>query len=454
MRKNSFAKEDVLPLLKLAMPLALTGLVQSSVWFFETVFLAQLGPDILAAGSLVSWLFGTLVVILFGTLSSINILTALKYGADDHHSISLIVRDGLILSLLLALPTILLFWNMAPIFLLFGQKAEVALFAKSYLHALSWGIIPTCLVTAILEFIMGMGQSRVIMFFSCLAAILNIFFSYVLIFGKLGFPNLGIAGAGWGITISYFGTFLLLIAYVLLQQKYRSYFKHIFDFRQLSFILELIQVGVPIGVMYCFEVAFFFALSLFMGSLGSQIIAANQITLQYMGIVMSMMFAIAQAITVRMGHLLGQNNIDAARRVNDIGTMIAILLMIPVAVVYWLAPNLLISFDFDIHNPNNFELVQYATSFLAICAFFQIFEAIRISIFGSLRALKDTKFTLFTSIISFWGIAIPLGYFFSYYLGLKGNGFWWAMLLSVVVSSGFLYFRFNYKIKKLKKVCS
>src|SRR5690242_8033532 len=102
-------KNDLYPLLKLAIPLALTGIVGASTGFFETLFLAKLGQDILAAGALVSWLYGTFAVILFGTLGSINILVSHKHGANNQTGISLVARDGLLLSLLMTIPAFFLF---------------------------------------------------------------------------------------------------------------------------------------------------------------------------------------------------------------------------------------------------------------------------------------------------------------------------------------------------------
>lgn len=93
--------KNIYPLAKLIIPLALTGLVQSAVWFFETLFLAHLSPEILAAGSLVSWAFGTVVVVLYGALSAINILVSHHYGAKNDQGILLVVRDGFWLALLL-----------------------------------------------------------------------------------------------------------------------------------------------------------------------------------------------------------------------------------------------------------------------------------------------------------------------------------------------------------------
>lgn len=436
-------KKDILPLIELALPLALTGLVQSAVWFFETLFLARLNEETLAAGSVVSWLFGTLIVILFGTLSSINILVSRNYGNDNKDGIAWVARDGLVLAAMLSIPAIILFWNMAPIFLLFGQPERVVILAASYLQALSWGILPNFMTMACLEVLIGIGRSRVILAFSLLSVTLNIFASYVLIFGKWGFPVYGITGAGWGITVSSWISALVLVVFIQLNKNYKIYFRHLFSLSKLTYIKELLQVGVPMGLMYCVEVAFFFVLTLFMGFISSQMQAANQIALQYLSIFMSIMFAMAQAVTVRMGHLLGSEKYGLVKKVNYIGISLAIILMSLVAIMYWIFPTLLISIDFDIKNPNNFAIINQIKGLLAVSAIFQILESVRITLFGSLRSLKDTKFTLYCSIISFWGVALPLGYFISIHLNLGSRGFWWAMSIGAALSIILLQWRFN-----------
>src|SRR3990167_6791688 len=122
MKSNYSMSNDVMPLARLALPLALTGLIQSATWFFETIFLAHVSEETLAAGALVSWLFATLLVVLLGTLSSINILVAYKHGAGYEEGITLVARDGILLSVLLTASSIFIFWNMSPVFHFFGQS--------------------------------------------------------------------------------------------------------------------------------------------------------------------------------------------------------------------------------------------------------------------------------------------------------------------------------------------
>jgi MATE family multidrug resistance protein len=440
-------KNDVYPLLKLAIPFALTSIIQSSLNFFENIFLAKLGEKVLAAGALVSWLFATLIVVLFGTFSAINIIISHKHGANDKSGIALVFRDGLLLAVLMTIPTFLLFWNVSSIFILFGQSPELAALAKLYLHALAWGLFPKFILIILFELALGLGHSRIIMIITLLSIPVYIFFSFVLIFGKFGLPALGIAGAGWGMTFADWIISFILFILLFSNKNYRPYIQFIFTLNKPSFIWEILQLGVPIGLMYCIEVGFFFAITLIMGTLGTQSLAANQITMQYLGIVANVVFSIAQAITVRMGHLLGANQVKMANRTAFVGIILSTIFMSAIAIFYWSIPKILISVDFDIHNPNYFDTVNLAVKFLFIAAFFQIFESIRIALFGALRALKDTNFTLLASITSFWCIALPIGYLFATYFHYGGAGLWWGMVIGAGFSVPLLMWRFVSKIK-------
>lgn len=102
---NLSLKHDVTPLIKIALPLAVNGVVQSGIYFFETLFFAHVNQETLAAYALVGWLYGTIAVILFGAMSSINVLIAHKFGEQDDAGIKHIVRDGLLMALILLIPS-------------------------------------------------------------------------------------------------------------------------------------------------------------------------------------------------------------------------------------------------------------------------------------------------------------------------------------------------------------
>ncbi len=441
----NFAKRHVYPLVELTIPLILTGLIQACAYLAMNVFLARLGQDIFAAGAVVNWMESTLVVVLFGTLGSISVLVSHKHGAKNEMAIAAICRDGLLLSLILSLSFFYFYRHLSSLFLMLGQSPAIISYAESYLRALSWGLFPTFAVIVFLEVIIGVGDSRLVLILNLMLAILNVAFSYIFIFGKLGLPALGIAGAGWGVTVSQFVACIVCVLYMFSNRHYKNYFKNMFDNAYASFGWEIIKLGLPQGLMYSIEVGFFFALALCMGAINTSALAANQIAMQYVALFGSVCFAVAQAITVRMGYLIGAKALDDAKKVVYIGMILSFLIMLIPAISYFLNPLFFISIIINTGKMSQ-SVIDYAVQLLMLCGVFQVFEALRIALFGSLRALKDTKFSMLTSVICFWLFALPVGYWLAHYTMLGGSGFWIATIASVVLNIILLLIRMKIRM--------
>lgn len=431
----------------LALPLIGSGVVENSLGFFSTLFLAHLNQEALAAGALVVWIFGTLMVIMWGTLSAVATLISHRHGAKDVIGITSILRDSLLFATLAAIPCMLLIWNLAPILLLVGQSPHMVALAQPYFHALVWAIFPDLIFTVLLHFIVGLGHTRTNLAFILLWVPLNILLNYGFIFGKWGLPALGIAGIGWGMSISFWLITLILLLYLFINKNYRIYWQNLRHNSQPSTLNELLRIGLPMGFMFCIEVAFFTCITLIMGTLSNHALAANQIVMQFSGQFSVLNFCFAQAITVRMGHCLGANDPATAKYTGYSGMVMAFVFMILIGVIYWLFPEQLIHIDLDPHISQNQPVITIAKQLLLISAFFHICESIRITAFGALRALKDTHFTLLVSILTFWLIAIPLGYFLATQWHWEGKGLWWSMVLSQFIGATILVWRYRQRIK-------
>ena len=220
--QKTFFSESKL-LLVLAIPLIMSGLVETSVGFFSNIFLAHLGTESLAAGALVNWVFTTIMVIIWGTLSAITTLVARYYGKQSLDQIQNVLCAGLLLAVTLMIPSMILLWNLAPIFLFFGQDPKTVLLAKPYLHGLTWAVIPDFIYTVAMQFVAGLGRTKINMSFSLLFVPLCIFFNYALVFGVFSFPKLGIAGIVWGTEISFWIIAILFSIYFFLKKDLRIY---------------------------------------------------------------------------------------------------------------------------------------------------------------------------------------------------------------------------------------
>jgi MATE family multidrug resistance protein len=444
-----FNRQDLKLLLILAIPLMLSGLTENSIGFFSTLFLAHLGQQQLAAGALVNWIFATLMVILWGILSAISVSVAHRHGAQDHVGVGKVFRDSIYLSILFSIPATLLIWNLAPILLWLGQSPSIVAIAIPYLHALAWGLLPDFLGIVLLQLVIGLGHTRTSMCFTFVWVPINIISNYVLVFGQWGFPAFGIAGTGWGMSFSFWLTTLGFLAFICCRQPYKIYCQQLWTRVDFAQMWGLIKSGLPMGMMYCVEVSFFTVMVLLIGHMGAEAIAANQIAMQYLGLMIAVVFAVAQAITVRVSNRLGANEPAVANRAVYAGIVSISCLMLVVMLFEWLGSSVLVGFDFDLHDPNNVRLIAQAKLWLALSSIVLFIEAIRFALFGALRGLKDTRFPLLVSIISFWGIALPVGYWLAYHAHLGAAGFWVGLMLSASFSVLLLWSRCRVKMRTI-----
>lgn len=445
---SKMQRQDIVTILRMAMPLAGSAIVQSSVAFFSTLFLARLGITELAAGAIVSRLFAALMVIVWGLLAAVNILVAHNRGADDQQAITLVLRDGLLLALLISTPAFLLFRNAAAILIWLGQPPAIVELSANYLHSLSWSIWPDFINLVLLQYLMGQARIRAYTFFLIIAVPTNLIANYVLVFGKFGFPALGIAGLGWGTTISYWICTSGMVLYLYWHKHHQQHMQGIWQLNPPFYLMKIVRLGLPMGMMYCCEIMFFLTLTLLMGRIGEQTLAANQITLQYLNQVAAIIFAIAQAVTIHASHQLGSGSPVVVKHARNAGLIIVLTFTASIALMYWCLPLMLVRIDIDTQLAINQPIVNTTLQLLAISALFQMVEAIRIMLFSALQALKDTSFPLIISIVSFWLIALPLGYLFAITLHWQAAGYWWAMVIGACCSSLLLQQRFRYKIQR------
>ena len=433
-------------LLALAIPLIASGLVEASLGFTSNAFLSHLGTRYLAAGGLVGWFFATMMVIFWGLFTAISVAIANRQGAQDEQVIANIVRDGFWISTILTIPLMLLIWNMAPVLQWLGQDKALVTMAIPYLHALAWSVFPDLVGLLLLQLVIGLGHARTNLVFTLSWVILNIAANYAFIFGHWGAPAMGIAGLGWGTALSFWMSTGAWLVYLLNCWQYRPYFSKIMSHSAPYYYRELIKLGLPIGVMLSIEVSFFFVLLLMIGHINVLLLAASQVAMQYLGLFVSVLFAIAQAVTVRVSNRLGANEPAEIRNAIHSGLVFALSLMLILALCAWLVPEFLISLDFNNKLAENSTVIDHAITFLRIGVAFLLLEAIRITLFGALRGLKDSYSTLIGSLLSFWLIAIPLGYYFAYGLGLSAQGYWWGLLISGFFGASFLWWRYQKRV--------
>jgi MATE family multidrug resistance protein len=258
--------------------------------------------------------------------------------------------------------------------------------------------------------------------------------NWVLIYGHLGAPALGVAGSGYASATNQW----LMLAGLALCIRVTPGLAGLHLLRRafaLSWtpMASILRLGVPIGGSMGVEVGVFLAAGILMGLLGTAALGAHQIVLNCAGISFMVPLGLGQAATVRVAYELGADRALAARRAGFVALALGIGFMSATAVVLWSVPGAIISVYIDITDPANRDTVQIARHLIAIAALFQVFDGMQVIAAGALRGYKDTMVPMLLAGFGYWGAGFGGGWLFAFPLGYGAVGLWWGLALGLAV---------------------
>ena len=205
--------------MRLSLPLIGSQLIYALNGIITTIMVAHLGRDELATNALVWVVYITLVLFFIGILNAVCVLVAQNHGANDDHGVHLAVTQGIILAFIFTIPMMVMMW-FAPVILYWtGQNPATIQLAIPYCHALALGMLPLNLLFVMEQFLIGISITRPVLFLSILKVPIEILFIYILLFGKWGLPKLGLAGVGYGITVSVTIITILIGCYTFFSKR-------------------------------------------------------------------------------------------------------------------------------------------------------------------------------------------------------------------------------------------
>lgn len=430
-------------MLKIGIPIIIAQLLQMSMNFVDTVMAGNLSAGDLAAVAIGGAILNPIIMLAAGTLMAINPIVAQHFGARNFKEIGKSTQQALWLSFILSIPFFFLLRNMEWALYLLDVAPNVIGPAMAYLHAISWGVFPIFGFFVLRYFNEGLSATKPSMFVALLGVIINIAGNYVLMYGKLGFPALGATGTGYSSSLVALATFLALFIFTARYKPYQRF--NIFSrFRppQWSYIKEIFNIGVPIGLSSTMEVSMFALVSLFMGSLGMIAVAGHQVAINFSSMTFMIPFGLSTAITTRVGHATGRQNIPEARHRGYVGIFLATSCMIITALVMVTLPDLITGMYTD-----DSAVQDIAISLLYMAAIFQISDGLQVSSYGALRGLKDTAVPMVVNFVAYWLVGLPLGYYLGLIRGVGPQGLWIGLIAGLTIAAILHNIRFWWKTK-------
>ena len=424
------------------------------VGLVDDIMVGKISTTALAAVSLGNSFLFIAMSLGIGFSTAITPLIAEADGAKDVTKGRSVFKHGLFLCTLMGLVLFVLMLAMKPIMYHMKQPEAVVDLAIPYLEIVAFSLIPMIMFQAFKQFSDGLSETKYAMWATLLANAINVILNYLLIYGKLGFPELGIIGAAIGTLISRVGMLIFIWVLLMSKTKFKPYITKL-KFKNLkkSMLKKIVSLGIPSSLQMFFEVAIFVAGVWLSGVLGSNAQAANQIALKLSSITFMVGMGLSVASTIRVGNQKGLQNFKELRRIAFSLFLLTLFIEIIFAAIFVLmhnvVPDLFVNYNNIADLGNTMEVVKIASSLLLIAAVFQISDGIQVVVLGALRGLQDVKIPTLLIFISYWVIGFPISYYLGLHTEYKSTGIWIGLLASLSVAATLLFIRFNYITKKL-----
>ena len=444
---------------KLAAPVMLGMLGHTFVSFVDNIMVGQLGTAELAAVSLGNSFMFIAMSLGIGFSTAITPLIAEADSSNNFLKAKSTFKHGLFLCTVLGITLFLLLFFAKPLLYFMKQPPEVVDLALPYLDLVAFSLIPLIVFQAFKQFSDGLSMTKYPMYGTLIANIANVILNYILIFGKFGFPAMGIVGAAYGTLISRFIMLAYLWLLLMKKEKSKAIVTNIkFFVLEKLMLKKIISLGAPSAMQMFFEVAIFTAAIWLSGLLGKNPQAANQIALNLSSMTFMVAMGLSVAAMVRVGNQKGLLNYTELRRIAFSIFLFAVILATGFAITFLILrfqlPKIYVDFDDSINFTDNMEVVSIASQLLLAAAIFQISDSIQVVVLGALRGLQDVKIPTIITFIAYWAIGFPVSYFLGKEEAYGSFGIWLGLLAGLSSAAVLLYLRFNYLTLKLIREAS
>ncbi len=394
-------------LFHMAFPMIISQGTETIMMFFDRLFLSKLGKNFISAslsGGLSSFVFASLFI---GIVGYANAISAQYYGAKEYGKCSLTINQGFYLScgfypiILLIVPFVKL------LFIKIGHTGQQVELEFLYFRILMFGSILILLRSVLVGFFLGIGRTGVVMFANIAGMCINIPLNYILIFGKFGFPKLGIMGAALG-TLGGSLSIVIILACVYFGNYYNTrYSTRKFRKFDKEVMKKLLRFGMPAGAELFMNVLAFNIFILLMHSYSEFVAAAVSITFNWDIVAFIPMLGLGIATTALVGQQMGAKNHKGAEKIAYLSMKVSYVYAFTMMTLFIvLAPVLVKIFSGGMNNVDLKNIMPMAETMLRLASLYTLADATQLVFAGALRGAGDTNWVMRFSVTLHWIMAI------------------------------------------------
>jgi MATE family multidrug resistance protein len=441
--RDLFSLREAKVLLRLGVPLAGSHIAQFAVQLTSVVMLGWYSAEALAASVLAVTLFFMLFIFGSGFGIAVMPLVAAAAANGEAPEARRAARMGLWLVAFAGVASLPLFLFSAPLFRVLGQDPGLAEAAQGYLRVAGWGIFPALTVMVLKSFLAALEETRIVLYATLLAALLNALLNWAFIFGHWGAPELGLVGAAVASLAAHGLTALVFVVYAGLHPRFRPYalFARFWRPDRAAFA-RVFVLGWPIGLTGVAENGLFAGSALMMGWLGTAPLAAHGIALEIAAVTFMVHLGLSNAATVRAGQAYGTGDIAGLRATGLTSAALSVTFALMTIAVIVTVPEALVSLFLRPDDPQAAAILALGVKLLFVAALFQLADGGQVLALGLLRGVQDTRVPMLIAVVSYWLIGIPASYFLGFVLGWGPEGVWLGLVVGLAFAGSLLMARF------------
>lgn len=434
-------REGWIRILNIAWPLILANSFWNLQLTIDRVFLGQFSTDALGAAMAVSGVFWSPMALVQQTAAYSMTFVAQYYGAQRFNMIGPSIWHAIYISIAGGL-LFLLFIPVSPmLFHLIGHAQSLQPLESDYFIALCWSALPAAIVAAASGFFTGLGNSQTVMWINAVGLVTNAIFDYVMIFGKLGCPAMGIAGAGYATTLANWASAIYGVYLVYRADDGRYAFRTNLRL-QADLFRRYLKFGIPSGLQWALEGLAFTVFLIFVGKMenGNAALASSGIVVTVMMLAVLPALGVAQAVSVLVGQHLGEKNPAKAEQDTWSGLQVAAMYIFTVGMTFALFPSFYLSWFKNEENLQLWGQVSTMTPYLLMyVALFTTFDSMNMVFSFGLKGAGDTRFVTMVALLLPWPLMVlPAWYVTSW----PGAIYWaWGAASIYIIAQAMVFWR-------------
>ena len=392
-------------------------IVANSFWnlqlTIDRIFLGMYSTEALGAAMAVMGVFWVPMALLQGTASYVTTFVAQYFGAEQKEKIGESVWQAFYVSVFGGVGFLILNFVSPWFFAQVGHSDTIQKLEVEYYNSVAFSALPTALVAAISGFFTGLGRTKMVIGINFVGLALNVFLDYCMIFGKFGFPAMGVAGAGYATAIATYGSVFYGL-YVIFTEENEALYKIKSQWRiNLSMLKQFLKFGLPSGFQWALEGLAFTVFLIMMGRLqnGEAALASSSITVTVMMLAVLPAMGVAQAVMTVTGQSLGEKKPEVARQATWDGVKISFIYILLAGTTFFLFPQFYLSWFKNEENAMLWaQVTELAPTLFKVMSCFILFDCMYLNISFALKGAGDTKFVSLVALITPWPVMVLPAY--------------------------------------------